>query len=346
MDELDLLAELRGDTPRISTGAARAARARLIEAMAAPERPPRWVGPAVWRTGLVAAFAVAIVIGTVFFEGDTPAPGRGPGLTGVLPIAQPAVAAVAERARTVAGRGPADRLEPTAWVYVETLQRESQSHEMSTLSDWYTLDGLHSAGVDDRGRLNVFHAEPLRDVPSQAFLLDAPDDAEGMARHVYAEVDRIIRGERDHTIRLARVDTSRGRDVAAFTLVQTVLKYFYATPRQQAALYGALAYIPGVEVVDDVADAAGRHGQAFGITDSQSVRSEIILDKRTYRYLGTRAIFTKDWTEPSYPPDISPDSDPAHPLHFPKGTVIELTAKVASGIVGGPGERDERGQRP
>ncbi|GAA4572572.1 CU044_5270 family protein [Planotetraspora kaengkrachanensis] len=347
MDELDLLAELRRDTPRISPAATTAARARLIEAMETPERPTRQVGPVAWRAGLVAALAAAIVTGTVVTEGDGPGPGRGPGFTGMLSAAQPAVAAVADRARTVADREPADSLDPTAWAYVETLQRESQSHEMSTLSDWYTLDGLHYAGVDDSGRITVFNGEPLRDVPSQAFLLDAPNDAEGMARHVYAEVDRIIQGERDHTIRgEIGVDTSRGRDVAAFTLVKQVLLSFYVTPRQQAALYGALAYIPGVTVIDDVADAAGRHGQAFGITDSQSVRSEIIIDSRTYRYLGTRAIFTEDWTEPSHPPGIAPDSDPAHPLRFPKGTVIELTAKMASGIVSGPGEREEGGESP
>ena len=339
MDELEMLAELRRDAPRISPDAAGAARARLIEETVAPERPHRRVRPVVWRTGLVAALTVAIVMGAVVFEADGPAPGRGPGFTGVLPAAQPAVAAVAYRARTAAEKGPADKLEPTAWAYVRTLQRESQSHQLSVLHDWSTLDGLHCGGADNRGNVNVGECDPVRDVPSQAFLLDAPDDAEGMARYVYAEVDHIIQGERDHTIRSSGVDTSRGRNVAAFSLVKVVLRYFYATPRQQAALYGALAYIPGVTVIDDVADAAGRHGQAFGITDSQSVRSEIILDKRTYQYLGTRAIFTKDWTEPWSPPDLSPDFDPAHPLHFAKGTVIELTAKVASGIVDGPGVR-------
>jgi hypothetical protein len=181
---------------------------------------------------------------------------------------------------------------------------------------------------------------PGWDLPTAAFLLNAPTDPEGMARHVYAQVDEIIRKERDHTIGgSVGIDTSRGRDVAAFDLVKQVLLMFYVTPRQQAALYGALAYIPGVTVIEGVTDAAGREGQAFGMVDAQSVRSEIILDPHTYRYLGSRSVFIEDWTETPPPPGVGGDYDPDDPLHFEKGTVIELSARLDSGVVDRPGDR-------
>ncbi|GII29838.1 CU044_5270 family protein [Planotetraspora mira] len=338
MDELHMLAELRRDTPPIRAGASGAARARLLEEMTAPSRSRVRLRPIIVRAGVVAALASAIIT-AIAVPRDTGGDPARPGVVAVLAGAQPAVAAVAKRARTAAEKQSTEKVPADSWTYVRTLQRETESHDLSDLRDWYTADGRWNAGVDDDGRVTVSEIDPERDVPSAAFLLGAPTEPEGMARHVYAEVDRIIAAERAGGIRSSTVDTSRGRDVAAFALVKEALKRYYVTPRQQAALYGALAYIPGVTVIEDVEDAAGRHGQAFGIIDAQSVRSEIVFDRRTYRYLGSRSVFTEDYTESPPPPGVDSDYDPDNPLHFAKGTVVELTAKMDAAVVDGPGQR-------
>ena len=69
----------------------------------------------------------------------------------------------------------------------------------------------------------------------------------------------------------------------------------------RAALYQALAKIPGVTVTHGATDAADRSGVAFaraaaieGPGSSGWLRLEIILDPDTHRYLGARHVVTRD----------------------------------------------------
>ncbi|MEU2575463.1 hypothetical protein ACIP3B_21780 [Streptomyces anulatus] len=60
-------------------------------------------------------------------------------------------------------------------------------------------------------------------------------------------------------------------------------------------LYRAAARIPGVVLVDDSVDAAGRHGVAIARTDeTDGARTEWICDRGTYTYLGERTVQTRD----------------------------------------------------
>jgi hypothetical protein len=61
----------------------------------------------------------------------------------------------------------------------------------------------------------------------------------------------------------------------------------------QVTLYRALARIPGITVRHGVTDIAGRPGVAFAMANG-STSSQIILDARTYRYLGWQTVADRD----------------------------------------------------
>jgi hypothetical protein len=60
-------------------------------------------------------------------------------------------------------------------------------------------------------------------------------------------------------------------------------------PHLRAALYKALAQLPGIERVPGQTDLAGRKGVAIGRSDGRT-RSDLILDPTTSRVIGTRQV--------------------------------------------------------
>src|SRR5262249_30693388 len=80
----------------------------------------------------------------------------------------------------------------------------------------------------------------------------------------------------------ARAAWERGSDLTAETLA----------PRSRAALFRALAWIPGTSVERNVTDAAGRHGVAVRLT-ADGERSQLIFDGRTYAFLGEWSVQLK-----------------------------------------------------
>ncbi|MBO2452198.1 CU044_5270 family protein [Actinomadura barringtoniae] len=85
----------------------------------------------------------------------------------------------------------------------------------------------------------------------------------------------------------------------------------------QAALYKAIAKIPGVALVGDSVDAAGRHGFAVARVNGDE-RNELIFDRATYRFLGERSVVVK-----------SGDSGPA-------GAFLGASAILRTAVVDAP----------
>jgi hypothetical protein len=83
-----------------------------------------------------------------------------------------------------------------------------------------------------------------------------------------------------------------GRDAAAFDWVGETISEAIVPPKVEAAIWLAAGKIPGVEVVHDAVDAAGRHGEALAF-ESLNERSEYIFDKTTHTYLGERSYLVK-----------------------------------------------------
>jgi hypothetical protein len=79
------------------------------------------------------------------------------------------------------------------------------------------------------------------------------------------------------------------RPEEAFTTIGDILNNAIVPPQVSAALYRAAALIPGVTVVADATDAAGRHGVAVAFT-YLGERTEWIFSKQTLQYLGRRGV--------------------------------------------------------
>lgn len=117
-------------------------------------------------------------------------------------------------------------------------------------------------------------------------------------------------------------DGSSNKDDANFVLVGDLARESLMPPAQAAALYRAAAKISGVFVIEDVVDAAGRHGIAVArVEDGERV--ELIFDKKTKEFLGEREVAVKDL-----------------PWGFKKGDVVGSSAVLERTVV------DERGERP
>ncbi|GAA2362305.1 hypothetical protein GCM10010404_15260 [Nonomuraea africana] len=84
-----------------------------------------------------------------------------------------------------------------------------------------------------------------------------------------------------------------------------------ARPDLAAPLFEVASSLKGIRLFPDVTDAAGRPGLAVGMDESEYLRSELVFDKETYRYLGTRYVTTADRTQ----------TPGGHTFVVPKGTV-------------------------
>ncbi|MEV6161347.1 CU044_5270 family protein [Streptomyces sp. NPDC052052] len=111
-------------------------------------------------------------------------------------------------------------------------------------------------------------------------------------------------------------------DQAVFDRIGELLHETVMPAENAAAFYKAAAHIPGVTLLDDVTDPAGRHGVAVVRVDKHaSTATQWIFDRKTLAFLGDRSYLTKDVTE------------------VKKGTVMSETAVLRRAVVDGYRER-------
>lgn len=105
-----------------------------------------------------------------------------------------------------------------------------------------------------------------------------------------------------------------------------------ATPDGLAKLYRALAEIDGMRAVDHlVTDATGDKAIALYLDDGGRTREELLIDPRTYRYVGQRAVHVKDAKPVPGHPDLP---------QYEAGDVAGNVAIVEVALV------DREGRRP
>ncbi|MFE2541882.1 CU044_5270 family protein [Actinacidiphila glaucinigra] len=112
------------------------------------------------------------------------------------------------------------------------------------------------------------------------------------------------------------------QDETVFRNVGELLRSTIMPPATASALYKVVEKIPGVTVVPDAVDAAGRHG--IGITrkdPASATRDEWIFNKRTLAYLGSRSYMTAN-------KGTGGTAD----------TLYGIDAVMASGVVDSPGD--------
>lgn len=111
---------------------------------------------------------------------------------------------------------------------------------------------------------------------------------------------------------------------AMFVLVGDLIRDAIVPPEQSAALYRAVARIPGVNVVKDAVDGAGRHGVAIARNDPDNpTRDEWIFDAKTHEFLGEREVTIGDLPKAG----------------IKKGQVLSSTVVLRRAVVDQPGQR-------
>jgi hypothetical protein len=136
-------------------------------------------------------------------------------------------------------------------------------------------------------------------------------------------------------MRGSRARSSTGR---CFEFIGDVLRDNLAPPDVQAAIFRALPMIPGVQLQRDAEDAAGRHGVAFARVHDRHIRVELILDPRTYEYLGLRQTTVRDFVART----VTFRGKKVEP-HVARGTIFDWQARTAAAIVDRAGQRPDEG---
>jgi hypothetical protein len=254
----------------------------------------------------------------------------------------------------------ADAAEPTPrphqWVYIKELRVKYGARKPFTHERWIRVDGrkfvnpidprrvarpreVRREGMDwpsaQVARRPRCPEKPMRIPPAVGLAhwfsnpAAVPTDPDGLLAAVYQLV------ENPACAPIVGGDTVQDR---AFMLIDGMLQTLMPAD-VRAALYRALAKIPGVTVVQGATDAAGRRGVAFaraaaveGPGSSGWLRLEIILDSDTYRYLGARHVVTRDRFVPDVPSGRKG-------TRFRKGQVLVSRAQLALAVVDAPCQR-------
>jgi hypothetical protein len=124
--------------------------------------------------------------------------------------------------------------------------------------------------------------------------------------------------------------------VGAFFTVQALLEDFAVPLRLQAELYGVLVSLPGVRFDRSAKDGAGRAGVGLYVMLNSWSKQEIIVNPRSYGYMGGAWIAVRAHTQ-----FCGPDCWPKV-THYRKGELISWSAQLAQGIVQHAGQLPER----
>ena len=297
MNDLDMVRTVLDEVPEPTPARLAQGRARLLAATAEPgtrrviRRPRRALLPATLTTA--AAAAVAAVLAVALSGGGTVAP-----RSSTSPTAAQSANLVAKvlgtAARVVASR-PVTEPRPGQWFYYRSVDRET-GQGTQTDQEWTTFDGTRTAYYGPGGQLTthtetgapkikpgtgalVAFDDSITPLTSYNALAALPASPAALLAAVDAELART--GETNFGV----TGTATTQPQREFAWLGMLLwnAYAAAPPTALAAVYQAIATIPGVSVDQHVTDAAGR--ATIGITDNQG-QTEILLNPVTYQPIG------------------------------------------------------------
>ncbi|WP_405586001.1 CU044_5270 family protein [Streptomyces sp. NBC_01092] len=189
-------------------------------------------------------------------------------------------------------------VKPGQFIYVESKSADSfvktvgdksslASHALHTRQVWESADGtegwLIDPAVNDGPEGETLSLpdeqgntpEATLNAPSYDYLAALTTDPDKLLAKIYKETEGM----------------GNTPDQQAFTTIGDLLGESYPPAELYPALFKAAAKIPGVVVVDDAVDAAGRHGIAVARLDETSgQREEWIFDRKTDVFLGQRTV--------------------------------------------------------
>ncbi|WP_327288885.1 CU044_5270 family protein [Streptomyces sp. NBC_01198] len=299
MDELTAVRELRADAPTPDAGRLAAGRRRLMSEITATGT--RTAGRRLWRgngaagaggvperarrNGLVALTATAVVavllVAGVLMQGA----GR-PRPAGVAaPPATAAARLLSNAAATVAAT-PSKQPGPNQWLYTRAVFCQGTGTWCTTTDSWVRYrdglradvpdpaeDGTPPKKIEEDTARDEFGARPRID---RAWLASLPAEPHAALKQI---------DSKDLGWPFPAPASHKSPEYQ-FRRVLDILQVTQPTPpKYAAALYRALAVIPGVEIHTGLLkDAAGREGLGIGIRGGNG--EYLVLDPVTYAYRG------------------------------------------------------------
>lgn len=196
------------------------------------------------------------------------------------PSTDPEAVELLNRIATVAAAQSAPEVRDDQYVYTltqGTREVTNQGTDTFRRADWHAVDGARQglarvtvlSGPSGKGTTDMSLG---RDPHSTTYreLEELPTDADALYEWVWAATE----------------GQGPTHEEAALEMIGAMLQNATLVPEVGAALYRAAALIPGVSVVEDAEDAAGRSGVglAFGTGDDRDVW---VFGEKDLRYLGS-----------------------------------------------------------
>ncbi|GAA3263248.1 CU044_5270 family protein [Nonomuraea helvata] len=315
MDDLEILAKMRADAPLPEAERLRRLRRRVTR------RGRRFVIMPSLLVAAVAAVAIAVVAVSALKRPPEIRP-----LPAVETILLNSETVLERAAKTVESRAAAPEPRPDQWEYTKILNVQPADGRTMTYESWLRYDGKQSAGRDPEGNFHVRDVPPDPgddDLSPQQYrekLLKLPTDPDKLLAHVVGDRHWIDYPKEES--KLVEDPDSRAYRILSLYLKQQAVM----PPKLEAAIFRALAKIPGVEIEQNVRDATGRTGLGLfrSTIGEENERRYLILDPRTYRVMADQSIWLRDEV-------INGE------VAFRKGAVF-ADVWLAAGIVDKPGE--------
>ncbi|WP_412077547.1 CU044_5270 family protein [Streptomyces xanthophaeus] len=240
----------------------------------------------------LAAAAAACAVAVAFALG-----GNGSGARPDAARPEPAAVQLLDRVALAAATAPAPAVRDGQFMYTKTVGHSTSLTEVrgggmeaaptdESAERWLSVDG--SAGMVVRTATGTHRhppeGPPSLNGPTYRFLETLPADPDKLLELIYEDT-RLNHGSGS--------GSTTGPDQQAFVAIGDLLRSIEAPPGLSAALYRAAARIPGVVLVPEVEDAAGRTGVAVARVHNGE-RTEWIFDKESLRLLGARTVVLKD----------------------------------------------------
>lgn len=315
--------------PELSPDRARVLKEAFLQEITRPGAARRRIPVLLPVAAAATVVLVTLVAGIALHRGSpaTPAPGPAPVRVAAPVIALPPVhtdrvTSRADKIATGVTLPPSPTIRADQFVYVRSKVGFQQvvfgggpapSDGFTSASEGVVTQALETIRIREMwlpqkgGRGFVqdgkesFELDPISNSEHSA----VPADPDQLLRKIYAET----KGQ------------GPGPDYTAFDWIGENMYETMLPPQVYVTLFRAAARIPGVVLIDDAVDGAGRHGVAVAYED-QGERREWIFDRRTLVYLGQRNYLVEDT-----------------PMGK-AGTITGITAVLQRAVV------DRQGQRP
>jgi len=228
--------------------------------------------------------AVAVVAGLVLHGVSQDPARRMPTLIAVERADPGGATLLLDRLAATAASTPAVTIRPDQYVYIKSRVAWTTQGNVGSKPGPRILDPIHDREIwlPQAGTLQGLIREdgdtPLTVLETHQQQTNLPTDPDELLRAIYADPD---------------AQGLSSPAAGAFNLIGIILRETLLSPQLSAALYRAAAKIPGIVLVPDSTDAAGRHGIAVARVE-RGERTEWIFDPDTLTYLGERSYLIQD----------------------------------------------------